>query len=298
MFERGKGPQQPEQEAAFVPTEKDIKQWRAGAESFQRFWQSVSKEDKQAFFYSPDEALEDPEDAKGEVQALFLGEKPAVWLPRIPTPTLQASFHAEGLKAQGEIVYHQVLVERVMHEYPKEFPSDVFQTADQVIKYIQTQGEAVNQGAKPDNVRLGLVFGYPAESVRDFEKMQKLRIWNVIDSLDDTHALSLEEQKSIDEAFYIPDEFRSHALKEHDVAQMQQIIGEAIKRNAHSIGLAEKDMSSLMEELEEALRIERQRKGVDVYGVGWRDIHDNPDSREKQARLKCAFETSGILQVA
>jgi len=40
-----------------------------------------------------------------------------------------------------------------------------------------------------------------------------------------------------------------------------------------------------------------KRQGVNVYGVNWVDFDASPDSKIKQARLKSAFELSGILNL-
>lgn len=62
--------------------------------------------------------------------------------------------------------------------------------------------------------------------------------------------------------------------------------------HAQDLGIEDGDLSSVSQELRAWLG----GKGFNAYGVYWFDLHNSPESQARQARLKAAFEESGILE--
>lgn len=163
-----------------------------------------------------------------------------------------------------------------MQKYPKIFSEWKLSTPQAVMAELN----AANR-IEMYTIR-GLVLGLPLESVRGYEQDEDLKLNAVAERLHTLITLAPHEDE------YLVNEFFGNR---RDKEGLLTFFEQQLTRHAEELGIWEDDIPKLLEEL----KFKLEAKRVDVYGVYWMDHGDYPESQEKQARLKSAFEESGIL---
>lgn len=143
-------------------SEKDIEQWQAGAERFRQFWETVPSYTRKMI--SSKETV--------ELQAVFLGEKPAIFLHSNSMVDIieDSLFEEFGLTHVGRYIYDHEQVQKVIDEHGDRFKQIGIRDDDHFMDALST--------ASPMSYHIerGIILGYPVASVEAYEKQDKLQI--------------------------------------------------------------------------------------------------------------------------
>lgn len=230
--------------------EHDRAKWRNGADAFRRFWQSASR--LAITHYSN----------VGELQALFLGEKPAL-IDNSLAAHHQRTLEQMGYVFEGDYVYEPTLVARVLQEH-----SETFKGYENSAALMKALGKAKNQDMITER---GLVLGYPLTAVEAFVAYERI-------THECTHTKAEIMKAILDEW-----ESSRHA----DVPRIVTMI----LSNARRLGLTPDDAQTLQ-------KVGLTKKIADIYGFSWSDNGGtSPESLAKQRRLTAAFEQSGMTAI-
>ncbi len=281
-----------EQEQEPLFTETDVKRWQAGADLFRKFWEQIPEKEygppcppgrmRPRKGFSADDI--------GEVEAVFLGEKPASY-----ANTLVGAFASQLRDAQFQFstiqdksgnwyVYRPEKVQEVLNETSKSqvFEQKGLRTAEQVMEYL------ADHFAYEAYIIRGLTLGYPDAAVEYHE----------VDKLFDQTYLKLEKllmQHPVERARVIVSE-----TGEASYPALAMVLYQKAAEYQQELGLTDTEMKQLKEMdtlMQQQQRSGKVSKGVNIYGVTWGEIETSAESQHKQARLKAAFEMSGILNV-
>jgi len=122
------------------------KRWREGARRFAEFWSCVTQKNE----LSTEEI--------GSLQALFLGEKPAVWNNKA-AQKYRAFLEKYGIRSRKYWVYDPQQIDVLRVRYPSLFQGKTFNDL-----FVQ----------KLDDVRMGILLGTPWQSVQRFAFFQNI----------------------------------------------------------------------------------------------------------------------------
>lgn len=250
---------------SFSYGEEDSEKWREGAAHFSEFWQQALNQHLDVNF-TPH--------AKACLQAMFLGEKPATLISSEISQQSKDLLHAYGLQVEGVYVYDPGQVGAVIQKNAKEL-GKFGGTAEQVVKSLSSVD--LNR----EGVARGLILGYPKESAIAYEAQQDPKAEQVLHQL---YELLTGEDKAYLEAQYF--------TKITDKAGLLDFVTRQLMLHHDALGIGSDAIPAILRKVESSARA----KVLNVYGVTWVDYGLSEESSQKQARLKKAFEQSGIIE--
>lgn len=242
-----------------------IRKWQARAKNFKDYWQTV-KNTGQANY---------PQHEVGSIQAMFLGEKPAVFETKLARDSKEI-LAQKGLKFAGDYVYDPELVQEVIEKYADEFQRYGFSSSEEVMNALAA--------ANPRDLSTirGLVLGFPESAVRDYAFTESLRIDNVAERL-----YNLLQDSPIDKSFLELNYFAERSGK----TELLPFFEQQLKKYQQELNLNDSEIAQTLDELQWIIN----GRGVNIHGVYWVEYRESVDSVALQNRLKQAFEQSGIL---
>jgi hypothetical protein len=245
----------------------DVRKWEHGTVKYKEFLASIPVEKRWCLRNV----------SEGELQAIFLGEKPAMFSNYVPQVTeyLGEELQRFGLRFAGYYIYRPEAVECVLREHPKEF--EEFPTASSE-EFMQALARVSMEHFETSR---GLILGYPMASIAAYEKQKKFQLHGV-----DKRLYDLLPDKSTDKEFLLKEFFGNR----RDKAGMVRFFTEKLRERQAELGITEADIPQLLQELDYLLAA----KYPNVNGVIWVDFEESPESNLKQQRLHAAFLKSGI----
>lgn len=265
-------------------SEADIAAWKKGAESFRAFWGLI----QDRFYSAPNTATRGD---VGSLQAIFLGEKPAGWDNGFAL-RFKTELERFGLvfSDNGEFIYNPNLVTRVVLDHPDVFTVEAQLDVAKIMNNIKTMG----------NIAIGLVLGFPESAVRGYEEREKQdetiyngKIKGILVNL-----LGIIAETNSELADGLAKRCLRMRGQKSGGGVLVSLLFQQCMQHKERLGLKDVDEVVFKDSLERVLRLPPDRTGVNVYGIAWRDLPERqPDSLEKEKRLKAAFEQSGILDI-
>ncbi|MBP7113873.1 MAG: hypothetical protein KBA40_00295 [Candidatus Peribacteraceae bacterium] len=246
----------------------DLHHWEEGTAQYKQFIASIPPE-KRWCFRNVNE---------GELQAIFLGEKPAMFSNNVPKVTeyLGEELQRSGLRCAGYYIYKPEAVERILREHPKEFEEFPIASAEEFMQALARVSMEQFETSR------GLILGYPIASITAYEKQNKFQLHLVAKRLYD-----LLPDESADKDFLLNEFFGDRK----DKAGIVLFFTEKLRERQAELGITESDIPQLLQELDYLLAA----KHANVHGVIWVDFEKSFESDLKQQRLQAAFQRSGIL---
>ncbi len=245
-------------------SEEEISQWENGARNFASFWGDIG-------------AQEDEYDQKiiGPLQAMFLGEKPAMF-HSFPVGEHGNKLEHFGLKSTGNYIYDPKQVAKIIGLYSDVFRRHNLNTPEEVMGFLDK--------AKPEehSVIRGLVLGFPYEAIRRYSNVDAMRINQVAVILFGLLEVSPEEQVYLEENYFTE--------KRAGNSGLIPFFKEKLEKYKSQLGISDNEIRQLIVELH--TQIETKRFGA--HGVFWIDSDISEESASKEKRIKDAFEKSGI----
>lgn len=245
----------------FIYSEQDLTNWEEGSDNYKKFINNVEGIEK----YTEHEV--------GSLQAMFLGEKPAVLVNRLALDH-KKELEIFGFKFSQDYCYKPELVKNILEKYKDE---PIFSRTD--------PDNLMNGLAKADlkeqsRVR-GLILGFPLSAVDDFDKMNNFKAHDIIGTL--YNILPQNEQAFLETNFYT------------EKKQGNREIGDWIINKLFIFKDTLNIKNDVLPDLADEIKFLINSKDVNIHGVIWTDYHASSESINKQERLKKAFEKSGIL---
>lgn len=248
--------------------EEQMGKWRRGAENFALFWEDIGG---QANDYDPR--------IVGPLQAMFLGEKPAVF------HSLPISDHKEELKQFGfesidNYIYDPEQVAKIMKDHPDEFERHNLKTSEEVMVFLDK--------TKPEehSVIRGLVLGFPYEAVKNYDKADSFKINNIAVRLFELLEINPEDQ------IYL--ELNYFTEKRAGNGDLIPFFKKNLEKYKSELNISDEEIAQLIDELQKQIKI----KGFGAYGVVWTDSGGSKESVAQEKRIRDAFEKSGILNTS
>ncbi len=246
----------------------DVHRWEEGAAQYREFIASIPAEKRWCLANLN----------KGEIQAIFLGEKPALFCARTPTVVehLRQELQHFGLCCSGYYIYKPESVQRVLALHPQQSEELRHSSADEFMQKL-----AAMPMGRFDRVR-GLILGYPMTSIASFERQDALQIHAIAKRLYDLLPEGDKDKEFLLEEFY---------GNRKDKTGILRFFTDKLREKSADIGIQEADIPRLLEELRYVLGAKR----ININGFTWVDFEDSQESIVKQQRLQAAFQRSGIL---
>ncbi len=251
-----------------IYSKEQLIRWESGANNFIAFWQNIRDETDD---YDPDTV--------GCLQAMFLGEKPAIF------HGLSDEDHKEKLRLLGfesvdNYTYDPNQVAKVMKDYPNEFSQHNLDTPEELMIFLDK--------AKPKehSVIRGLVLGFPYEATRSYNKMDSLRIGQIAVRLFELLKVSPEEQTYLELNYFTE--------KRAGNVDLISFFKKELEKYKSELHISDDEVTQLIAEL----HIEIETRIFGAYGVSWVDSSKSEESVALEKRIRDAFEKSGILNAA
>jgi hypothetical protein len=252
-----------------VYSEQDVQKWEIGARKYRQFIEAVRREKRLCL---RGENL-------GEIQALFLGEKPAVFGVTSVARSLEAELRQFGLESAGDYVYSPQAIQAVLQGSPADFEGLPIDSPQSFMTFL------ASQDMRTYALQRGLILGYPRAAIQQYEYEQTLQIKKLASSL-----LEIFGEGTKDWDFLVDSFFGNRTNKR----AIESFFQEKLMQHANRLGIASGDLPRLMDELRYVL----SAQSVNVHGVIWIDHEASDESSKKQQRLHAAFQRSGILGIA
>jgi len=245
-------------------SQEDIERWKDGARKWHDFWEEIE----------PKTTWRNTE----ELQAMFLGEKPAV-LKNYLANECKEDLQRYEYKKEGDYFYDTELAQQamdnnqdIMESYQVSTPAQAFQKLDKA------------ELTEMNDLR-GVLLGIPRESVDGHSKANKLKINNIAEELHNLPSLDDEDRN------FLIDQFHGNQA---DKQGIKDFFRQQLSDHAEELNIRHEEIPELLKELSFKLA----GKGVKIHDVKWVDYGDYPESKAKQERLKKAFKVSSVLQAS
>lgn len=154
-----------------------LDKWRMGADRFKRFWRLCNGQPQHPFLNkiwplkTRDDASKilrqqhafgrDPQEIIGEMQAMFLGEKPAIFSDSFIKSHFGNQLKNFGFIIDGDWIYDPKQIQALIDDYQDIMPEDLKSPKDAI--------DFLNKGEKSDHHLIrGLFLGYPFSSSAEF----------------------------------------------------------------------------------------------------------------------------------
>jgi len=245
-------------------TLEDIEKWKEGADAYRKFASKTGIHD------SPVQKYE------GELQALFLKEKPAIFAFR-GTADMIESLKTFGFKAQGDFIYDVEQVQSVIDSHTEFFTQYGSTDADEVMEKLAKEK---NSSAV---VCRGIVLGFPVASALGYERIDKYKVSDIAYKLFEVLKDDPEKQDYLELNFFSGSRQGNKPLFD--------FMSQLIQTHPFELGVTQEEIPTLISELRDLIYSKR----ISIYGNNWVDYGDNQESEVRQQRLRTAFEQSGIL---
>lgn len=256
-------PQKQETEISF--SEAEMEKWKSGANKYKLFAKKIA-------------GISDfPRQGVGEVQALFLGEKPAVFKNSFALANKEA-LESNGFKFFGDYCYHPQLVMEVIEKNRDVFTSFSEKNPETVMQ------ELMKAPLNELSEARGIILGIPRTAAKAYKEVSQGEVNRIIEDL-----IKLLPDK---EAEYLRINYMEKDMRGNH--ELLEFIIRKLETGTHRYKLHMTNRSD-REKLKERLRKIINSRGVDIYGAHWIDYGPSRESEEKKIRLKAAFENSGIL---
>jgi hypothetical protein len=240
----------------------DIATWKRGAESFRRFMASLQIEK------STHEDFE-------SIQSMFLGERATTFGD---TTALALAEHLEpfGFQCIGYYVFRSEVVTRIVQEHSQEFSG------------LPTQPEFLMHalhvaGMEKYHIPRGLLLGYPLSVCKEHVDALNLRINAVANEL-----LNILGKGNADYDYLVESFFSNR----EDPDKILRFFEEKMGMHYQRLGISKQDIPALLKELQYLLN---SRGAEGVHGQGWIEYSTSEEGELRKARIRAAFEQSGIL---
>lgn len=252
----------PELQEQEVFSDADVLQWEKGSVKWNAFWKEATKGKWNS---SPDDII--------PLQALFLGEKPAVFWNKF-AETNAVLLRKWGFETCDKYTYDPARVQAVLDRHQEDI-APKFQGLE-AKAYMQLLSES----DKKDNDReRGLILGFPLSAVKYFESQQHLG------------QLQLQVLQDLERAGYIED--RDHL---NEVFYLARMTNATRKELGTRILLKHAALLSLQPDQLELLERSFEKRSMGARGsTFW--INAGPmqdDERKVHGRLAAAFDYTGL----
>ena len=256
-------PEQPEKNNPF--SEADLAKWTEGAGRYRLFVEEIGDISR---YYSP---------RVGEVQALFLGEKPAVVANEFALDN-RTVLEKLGFRFSGDYCYSEEAVQKAIDEHKDIFSSFPDLSPEAVIQELRKTSYLEL------HIAGGIILGIPEAAAKAFQEVLQPEVNDIIDKL--IKLLPQEEAEYLYDNYFRQDMCGNQKLLKFIIRKLETGI------HRYKLGLnRKKDVEGFKARLERVIN----SKSVDIHGIGWADYEPSEESEQKQKRLKAAFEKSGIL---
>lgn len=245
--------------------ENDLARWQKGAGEYHKYLAEISHDSQH---------LINQREVSGPLQAMFLGEKPAS-LSVSAVKDNQDILESHGFKFVGPYCYKTELVQTVIEQHQDIFKEFGEMEADRVMQKL------CDSDLKEFSTVRGLVLGFPACSVKGYEKADSLQINSIAVSL--YTLLADDNEKNFLEANYFDD-------RRPDNQAFIDFFHSKLNIFSRELKINDKDIVRLMDEL----RFILNGRHVEIQGFAWIDYEESEESNRRQNKLKAAFRESGI----
>lgn len=272
-------------------TPEDIQHWQQRAGDYRHFLTTLSSHERQELFAS-ERPLSEDVIVRGVgderyMQALFLGEKPMV---NISTDTPYSLSLREKLAQYDLEVHHGFIVDRnqldtLIRSKQKFFERYHITSTDEA---LERMGETHSQ---EQEALMGVMLGYPQSAAEDYEAMYPIP--QVMRHIIDFPEIDTADKRLLQHTFELGLLLPEEESPFPDVTVHESEIIPLVERYGPAVGLQTQDIKDICDKLPVYLNAQ----GANVHGITWLDFKPSQESIHKQARLKAAFETSGILDI-
>lgn len=242
---------------------EQIARWEHGAENHASFLEDI------------DDQVELGSKLSGSLQAMFLGEKPAIFSSW--PENIEDNLRSAGFELTLNYIYAPEQVSIVMEEHSNEFSQHNLTTPQEVMEFLD------KAELKEHSTMRGLVLGFPIKATENYTRREHFKFSNVAQHL--YHLL----EKEPEDHTYLEQNYLTE--KRHGNVGLVQFFREKLETYKSELGINDEEIMSLLNELQ----IEIDTKNFGAYGVFWTDSPDSEESVSKEKRIKDAFEKSGIL---
>ena len=246
--------------------DNDVEKWQKGAQLYRQFINAIPRE-KQRNLQGKN---------LGELQALFLGEKPALFSATSVARQLETELRAFGIESVGAYSYSPEAVQTVLQTFPDDFKDLPTDSPQAFMSFLAAQD------AKSYGLQRGLILGFPRPSIEQFLHVESLQVQKL--------ALSLLEifGEGTKDYNYLVDSFFGKRQDKHAITSFMH---QNLLIHSTRLGISIGDIPRLMDELRYVL----SARSVNVHGVSWVDHDVSAESTHLQQRLIAAFDRSEIL---
>lgn len=253
----------------------DIATWRHGAEQYRKFLEAIPKDLKER--YERDHNL----------QLVFLGEKPAIWSTQERYEKVKNELEQFGLLTEGEYLFSPAAVKVLLEEYPNEFTGLPTESPAELMKTMAGAKETENLVAR------GLLLGYPLISCK--EHAIYLSVSHIIDSIVEELGGDTHDGRELLNACGIkgfvgdsPDKLGEDIGRD----EARAILFSYFSRFSQEMHI-DIDDSSFRDAVELFLNGQSKEAGPQMYR-GWMEYSGSSESKQKENRIRQAFEFSGL----
>jgi hypothetical protein len=254
-------------------TDADREKWKRGAFLYRNFVEGLPSELREC---------------NGDIRAMFLGEKPAVFKDFSNTDIFIDRLKQFGYHHNGDYIYSPEAVAETVRQHGKEFEGLPIESPEAIIA-------ALNEQWRKKRIPQGLILGYPLSSCSE-------------------HALTCQLQEVADDVGRILKEMHNEVgyREFNDALDGNRFVG-IVGKGGHPVKIPTAEAKTCLLRyfaehanhhshfgnglswISEAIDYLQNRQPRDIYGTGWVDAGNSEDSTLKAQRLKAAFEESGIL---
>jgi hypothetical protein len=258
-------------------TPDDVEHWKRGTGAFATFFNGLAPA-QQEELHKP-LSMEYRRDEPVDIPALFLGERALVL--ESYSPDVRGRFESCGLKTNEYAVYDSEHVRRVIQRYPDVFADVPHASTEECVNFL-TQTEKI----PPEKMKaVGLLLGYPLSAVVHHHQLET-RYAAAMDTFEKLwNGLPPDERRE-----YV----RQHGEGPDRPSPFFYFFVENLQKDSSSLPAMAADQKVFL--LEAATALQRKRQ-FGVYGMNWSDDVDSSESKEREQRLRAAFERSGILVI-
>ena len=245
---------------------EQVATWKRGAANFREFWKGVNTE-----------ALDEQSEIPALFQALFLGEKPAMFDRGKELSQYAYGVGPFGFEVSGDYIYSPERVQGIIDQNAEVFASHNLRTPEQAIDFLN------NAGLTEQAMMRGLILGYPKEAVQEFERTKNSKIDQMKVRLHELLEGEPEKQLFIERGF--------HSRKDGKRgAEILLFYMTELKRFQKELDVDDDEMSLLLGEVTE--KVNKKRFGVN--GLNWVDKPSSKESVDKEKKVQTAFKQSGF----
>ncbi len=254
----------------------EIERWQSGGQAYAEFFSHLNDDKKRELIHlSKTMHPHNP----GNVQLLFLGEKPVVFELYV-SESLAKKFQASGYKTSGNYIYDPLAVLQIINQHSKLF-AEYATTDPQVLmeKFSKKQiTECHNQR--------GILLGYPSSAVEYFLSEERAQFFDFI------------ERKREELIAPIRDSARTMEYKKREVAEkvnwefllITDILKGYVESDPHN-----EEWQTLLTSAQKFCSL--RTFGIPNLGDEWVDVLDSAESIEQEKRWKEAINVSHIAEL-